>query len=219
MAAIKYLALLIGTTCLAIPFFVSTQLFTLYITAGVFGWVLTWVSANLENGSLKGNREQRKERQAMFIGVLLCSVVGLGLITYYEMQMPKYRVALAELGDYKVPPHMDKKELKEMGADCNTYGNTQCSLAVFARIVELDSRDFRALANLAIAQSHMGQHKEAISNFQQAIQRGYVSFDVFQFYGDSLLALGDIKKAKVAYEQALMLNPELIQVKKKLSEL
>lgn len=120
--------------------------------------------------------------------------------------MPKYEVAVVTEELYRVPPQLSRKQLLSLGAECNTYGNTLCSQAVFAKIVKLDPRDFKSLANLAMAQSHLGNHNQAIANAKTALKNGFESYDLYKFYGHSLWALGNKEDAKIAYKESLRLK-------------
>src|SRR5690606_2505196 len=125
-------ALVIGLLCCIYPFVFETRQISIFITIGCAYFICVWILANLENKSFNGTPEQWKERKNILIGLGLCVVTGLALLFYYEQQIPRYTVAFSDIGDYKVPPQLSRSQLREYGADCNTYGNTQCSLAVFS---------------------------------------------------------------------------------------
>ncbi len=133
--------------------------------------------------------------------------------------MPKYRIARVEKTLYNVPPQLSQKQLRELGRECNTYGNTHCSHEVFAKIVRLDPRDYTALANLAMAQSHLGYHKFAIENFERALSQGVKAYDVYRFYGLSLLKSNQKEKAIDAFKTSLQLRPNQELLIKKLKSL
>lgn len=215
----KFISLLIGTLCLIYPFVFETNKLSLFVTIGCCYLLGTWVLANLEKESFNGNEEEWKERKNILVGLGICVVVALSLLFYYEQQMPRMDVAHINTELYKVPPQLSRTQLRDYGAQCNTYGDTKCSLAVFEKLVKLDPRDLKALANLAMAQTHLGYHKQASFNFNSLIQKGFVTYDIFQFYGDTLQAQGHTEEAIKAYEQALMLNPELNETKSKLEKL
>ncbi len=190
-----------------------------FVGAGIALLFLSWIWASF-NDKTKLIEEKRwaNQKKAM-VAMAACLTVGLGMLAFYEAQMPKYEVAKVNKELYRVPPQLNKRQLRELGAECNTYGNTLCSHDVFAKIVNIDPRDYLALANLAMAQSHLGFHQYAVVNFNKAIQNGVRRYDVYKFYGHSLVATGDLKKAVVAYKASLNKNPNQQSLRKKIREI
>lgn len=197
----------LGITLLAIPLLQKTIYQNIFFAAGLFLLFTTWILANWEKGRFAKDTKERDKQKKILIGMTACGLVGLALLVYYEMQMPKYKVALLNEELYRVPPQLSKKQLLNLGAECNTYGNTLCSQAVFAKIVQLDPRDYQSLANLAMAQSHLGFHKQALVNFENAVRNGVNTFDVYKFYGHSQWAMGNKPLAKESYKKSLQLKP------------
>ncbi len=190
-----------------------------FVGGGLSLLFISWILANFQKKNELISQGRWKQQTKAMLAMGLCWVMGSALLIYYEQQMPKYEIALVDKELYRVPPQLSKKQLKELGAECNTYGNTLCSQAVFARIVQLDPRDYLSLANLAMAQSHLGFHQQAIHNFERAIKSGVKRYDVFKFYGHSLLALGDKSKAKLAYKASLSKNPNQKSLAEKIEKL
>lgn len=209
----------LGLIVLTLPVLTETIYQNYYLGAGTFILFFVWVLANYQKGYFSKTHKDWLQKRKVLIGMSLCMTLGIVSLSYYEMKMPKYEVALIKKELYRVPSHLSRKQLLEMGADCNTYGNTLCSHDVFAKIVKMDSRDYNSLANLAMAQSHLGFHKEALVNFQRALKNGIATYDIYKFYGHSLLALGHRELARNAYQQSLNLNPKQQVLRDKIEEL
>lgn len=163
--------------------------------------------------------ERSRMRITLTVAIFASALYGTYLFWAYLDQQPIfYHVAKGKL-EFNVAPHLSIKELYALGAECNTYGNTKCSLAVFAKILEKDPGDKMALANLAMAQTHLGDHSSAVTNYRRAIDMGVATYDVYAFYADSLNELGRKKMALLYYRRAFDLNSQLIDVAKKLGYL
>ena len=210
---------LLGILFLASPVVLSSLYQNYIMSFGVLLLFTAWIKANFENQqSLIQQNRWENQKKAMF-AMTACIVLGLTMLVYYEIQMPKYKVAITNKELYKVPPQLSKKQLIKLGSECNTYGNTLCSHAVFAKIVQIDPRNFIALGNLAMAQSHLGFHEYAIKNFRTAIKNGAKTYDIFKFYGHSLKALKMQGQAIQAYKASLRLNPNQSYLEKRLGEM
>ena len=204
---------LAGLATLVYPFIVTSLYQNIIIATGLLCLFFAWLTANL----MTAQKDPQKKK--VMIAMSLCAAVGFSMLAYYEMQMPKYNVARIQKELYRVPPQLSKKQLVELGRECNTYGNTLCSHDVFARIVQMDSRDYKSLANLAMAQSHLGFHKYAVINFERAINNGVKAYDIYKFYGNSLKVLKKYKKAIQAYQSSLKLNPNQDYLVKKINNI
>ncbi len=190
-----------------------------FLGAGLTLLFLAWVAANFKNRQRLVASQRWKDQKKVMTAMAACVSVGIGMLTYYEVQMPKYKIAKIEKELYRVPPQLNKAQLRELGAECNTYGDTLCSHDVFAKIVEMDSRDYFALANLAMAQSHLGFHKYAVLNFRKAIQNGVQQYDTYKFYGHSLLATNQPALAAQAYQASLKKNPNQPSLQEKIAQI
>lgn len=191
----------------------------IFLAAGLSFLFTSWLSANYERKQELIRRNLWELQQKVMIASSLVALLGLTMFGFYESQMPKYQVAGLNQNFYTVPPQLNKKQLYELGAECNTYGNTLCSYGVFAKIVKLDPRDYLALGNLAMAQSHLKFDKYAVENFKTAINNGAGSYDIYKFYGRSLLRLGIKQQAIEAFEKSLSINPNQTALSEKLATL
>lgn len=210
---------LLGAVLLLSPFFTDTVYQNQIAGTGVFLLFTAWAGASLLDRKKLIEQDRWQQQIKSMIAMSLCMSLAIGMLVYYEIQMPKYRVAITNKELYKVPPQLNRKQLYELGSECNTYGNTLCSHAVFAKIVRLDSRDFIALGNLAMAQSHLGFHEFAKENFETAIKYNARTYDIFKFYGHSLKALGMNQRAIEAYQNSLKLNQRQDDLIKRIEEL
>jgi tetratricopeptide (TPR) repeat protein len=190
-----------------------------FMGAGLTLLFVSWVVANWQNKIQLIKQNRWHQQKKVMMAMTACMVVGLGLLIFYEIQMPKYKVAITHKELYRVPPQLNNQQLRELGAECNTYGNTLCSHDVFARLVEKDPRDYFALANLAMAQSHLGFHQFAARNFNRAIKHGVQRYDVYKLYGHTLLALKKPQQAREAYRASLDKNPNQPNLRKKIQQL
>lgn len=209
----------IGLGFLISPWLMKSLYSNILVAIGLGLLFLAWLVANLLQKQKLKNENRWQDQKKVMLAMSLCVSLGMIMLAYYEWQMPKYKVAITNKELYRVPPQLNKKELRVLGADCNTYGNTLCSHDVFAKIVKIDSRDYFALANLAMAQSHLGFHKFAVINFQRAIAHGIKGYDVYKFYGHSLLATQQPQKAIQAYQLSLEKNPRQESLRQKIQEL
>lgn len=187
------------------------------ISTGIFFMYLAWLEANLQKGLLEMNEEQWREKRKVLFAMSGVVLSGFILLCYYETKIPKYEIAIVDKELYRVPPQLSHSQLMELGKECNTYGNTRCSHDVFARIVKTNPRDYKSLANLAMAQSHLGFHTFAIKNFERVLDKGIRSYDVYKFYGHSLTALDEVSKALSAYKSSLSLNPNQASLRSKIN--
>jgi tetratricopeptide (TPR) repeat protein len=206
----------LGPAIAAIPFFTKTLYQNYYFAIALILLFVSWLYANWQQRD-RLREENRWERQKrVMVGMSLCMVLGLGLLAFYEQGRPKYTVALISEELYRVPPQLNTQQLKKLGAECNTYGNTLCSHDVFAKIVKNNPRDYVALANLAMAQSHLGFHSYAVTNFKKVIDQGLKRYDIYKFYGNSLLKLYKKEKALAAYRASLRLKPNQPSLSRKI---
>lgn len=199
---------------------VNTLYANYYHAASALLLYFAWLVANSLQGKLNISTITGRKQRVVAIGMALCLIAGSGMLILFEMNNPKYLVPSTTKTLYKVPPMLSKTQLRKLGAECNTYGNTLCSHDVFKKIVQLNPNDFNSLANLAMAQSHLGFHKYAIANFKKSIDNGGIeTFDVYKFYGHSLYALKQYKKAQKYYQASLLLNDNQELVKSRLRKL
>ncbi len=213
------LTALIGTAIAVTPWIIDTLYKNFFIAIGISLLCVTWAWANfLKRDELKSQGLWEQQKKVM-LGALICLSAGLSLLLFYEAQMPKYSIALTNQYLYTVPPQLSTSELRALGAECNTYGDTLCSHAVFAKIVKQDPRDYFSLANLAMAQSHIGFHEYAIKNFETVLKSGLATYDIYKFYGHSLLATKNKKRAIKAYQFSLKKNPNQQQLRQKVKSL
>ena len=210
---------ILGILVLASPVVVSSLYQNYIIASGILLLFIAWVRANFENQQNLIHQNRWETQKKAMLAMTACIGLALTMLVYYEIQMPKYKVAITNKELYKVPPQLSKKQLIKLGSECNTYGNTLCSHAVFAKIVKLDPRNYIALGNLAMAQSHLGFHEYAIENFSTAIKNGARTYDIFKFYGNSLKALDMKEQAVQAYKASLRLNPNQDYLKKRIENL
>lgn len=198
------------------PFLQMTPYQNHYWATGLCFIYLAWLTANLNQNTSSIDRDRQQKVRWGSGFVMLVFLFSLG---YFESQRPKYQVALPGQIFYQVPPQLSLKQLRELGQDCNTYGNTLCSHDVFAHIVKSDPRDYRSLANLAMAQTHLGFHSLAIHNFVIAIKGGIKTYDSLRFYGESLQKTGQLKRAIQAYKASLEKNPKQTRLLERIRKL
>jgi len=139
---------------------------------------------------------------------ILC-VTGGTMYGLFQKNSAFLDVAFQEVS-YKLPPNSSAKDLYAIAGECNSYGKSKCAIAAFLQILKQNPGDTKALANLAMAQSHYGQHKLAVSNFERALDKGYRTYDVYYFYGKSLQKTRYSQMAIDAYQAAIRLNPDLV---------
>ncbi len=199
------------------PFVTETLYKNICFATGIFLLFSAWLAANLLKMEDLKDRGRWDEQKKVMYAMLICLSVGAVLLVYYEAKMPKYSIAVTKKELYRVPPQLNKHQLKELGSECNTYGNTLCSHDVFAKIVKMDSRDYRALGNLAMAQTHLGFHKFAIENFKTVIKNKAATYDIYRFLGDALLKLDKPEEALKAYKKSLKMNPKQSSLKTKIN--
>lgn len=203
----------------AYPFLVETLYQNICFAAGVVLMFSSWLAANLLKKDELVESGKWLEQKKVMTAMSACLALGLFMLVYYEAQMPKYNIAITKKELYRVPPQLNKKQLLELGSECNTYGNTLCSHDVFAKIVKMDPRDYNALGNLAMAQTHLGFHEYAVNNFTKVVENGGGTYDIYRFFGDSLTILGRHEQALQVYKRSLRLNPQQDFLRKKIRKL
>lgn len=116
-----------------------------------------------------------------------------------------------------------------MGASSQAQDDTEVSLAERARRrveksdfagaerlireeldgARLDSSHAEALYVLAVAERYQGKPRNALATLQRLLNLDFDYARAYQEKGHALLALGEEEKARLAFEQALRLNPAL----------
>jgi tetratricopeptide (TPR) repeat protein len=200
----------------AYPFLTNTLYQNISFGAGVILMFSAWLAANLLKKEELVESGKWIEQKKVMTAMSACLALGLFMLVYYEAQMPKYNIAMTKKELYRVPPQLNKRQLVELGSECNTYGNTLCSHDVFAKIVKMDPRDYNALGNLAMAQTHLGFHQYAVENFTKVVENGAGTYDIYRFFGDSLMEVGRHQQALQVYKRSLRLNPKQDFLRKKI---
>lgn len=156
-----------------------------------------------------GSRPARKKSSA--VGRLALIAVSLGGVALFSV--------LAWQGSgrvlrsvYRIDPSWSIRQLQELGATCNTQGRDECSRAVYARVLELQPFNRSALANLAIAETRLGDYDTAVKRFELYFARGGEGVDAMAYYGDGLRATGQSREALRWYSSALKAEPRLLDV-------
>ena len=167
-------------------------------------------STYLESSTIHTNTPLSIIPKISVVLLLALTAMGSGMYFYYQKDSTFLDVAYKDV-NYSLAPNLSVKELYEIGGDCNTYGETKCSLISFLQILKMKPGDTKALANLAMAQSHYGQHDLATINFQKVLDKGYETYDVYFLYGKSLLKSRQTTPALNAFHNALKINPQLIE--------
>ena len=91
--------------------------------------------------------------------------------------------------------------------DC--YGKNSYELAIqfFTRHINKNPNDSLSLARLAIANTRLGRHKEAVFAYKNAIAKNWISYDFASLYSRSLFAIGEKEEALKWNKRALVLAP------------
>jgi tetratricopeptide (TPR) repeat protein len=116
------------------------------------------------------------------------------------------------LKTYAVNPSLSVQQLWSQGARCNSNGDMTCSEAVFNRLLELDPSDNGALANLAMAESRLGEHDQALKHFDSYFTHGGRGVDAMFLMAKSLNAVGKKSDSLVLCDRALKESSNLIDV-------
>ena len=152
---------------------------------------------------------------AVAVVALLC-VVGGSMYFQFSKNSTFFDVAFQKPA-FNIAPNQSIGDLYAQGAECNTEGRTQCSIAAFLQILKKRPGDNRALLNLAMAQAHSGEHEFAVYNFKNAFQRGaYRSYDALFHYGRALAGADDPKGAIATFQTVLKMQPELTEAAAKI---
>jgi len=76
------------------------------------------------------------------------------------------------------------------------------------RAVELDNKNFRALALLAQLQAATGQPDQAIGNYQRAIVEAPTDARLYLALGSAYESIGNWQQAQTTYQKALTIQPD-----------
>lgn len=110
---------------------------------------------------------------------------------------------------YNLAPNLSVPELYSLGAECDYEGRTQCSLAAFLEILKQRPGEARALVNLAMAQSHVGEYKASSYNFEKAFKKGAApAYESIFHYGKALFGQGKIQEAKLQFDKVIEMRPK-----------
>jgi len=136
---------------------------------------------------------------------LICGVIVVLIIVYAGFGS-KFSTTMNV--DQKLSP----RQLYQMGAECNSKGDTDCSIAVFQRVLEMDPKDMTALANLGMAQARADHNEDAVATLKKYFDRGGQAIDAMAYYAQALNNQGRQTEALSWYAQTLAQSPNLIDV-------
>lgn len=142
----------------------------------------------------------------------ICAAVSLAALLAKIYPYWEKFGANANGSNFKVDANLSISQLKMLGAKCNSEGNMACALAVFQRIYSLDPSSVNALANIAMAETDLGRHEEAIKHFELYFSQGGQGVDAMLFMAKSLDARGNKTEALAWCQRILASNPNLIDV-------
>lgn len=100
---------------------------------------------------------------------------------------------------------------RSLGRLCNTYYRYSCSANIYARLHERQPDNFVVLANLAMAQTEIGKHSEAVEAYAVYFEHGQSATDVMLGYGRSLEALGRDLEARSWYYNTVIGYPSSLE--------
>jgi predicted aspartyl protease len=113
----------------------------------------------------------------------------------------------------------DPTDYYNLGLICNTTGRWKCSEEAFAKLLAQDKGNNVALANLAIAQTHLGKYSSAVENFERLTNRAQGTYDTMAAYGRAEEGLGHGDDAIGWYYRSLAVNPRVLDVADRLIDL
>lgn len=140
---------------------------------------------------------------------IFSAMVLLASVLFFQFQKKAvfFDVAFSNPA-YNLAPNLSVAELYGLGAECNYEGRTQCSIAAFLEILKKRPGETRALLNLAMAQSHVGEYKASVYNFEKAFQMGApLVYDAAFHYGKALFGDGKLQRAKSQFAKVIDMEP------------
>ena len=113
----------------------------------------------------------------------------------------------------------NEDNLRRQAQYCVEHRNYSCAEKKWREFVKLKPNEESGRANLAIVLTRAEKHKEAITIYEQLIDEGVGSWDLFANYANSLKAQGNEDKAMIWMYRTLAVVPNLVDVRGDLAKL
>jgi len=157
----------------------------------------------------KRKKKIRKRIEAVFLGL---SLLG-AYFFYYEWRhwgrfFSNHIVLQAKI----ITGLTSEEDWAELGIICNTTHHFSCSEKAFLNLLKYKPEDVTALANLAIAQTELGEQQSALLNFEKIFNKGEGSAEAMGYYGLNLERLGRDREAEKWFYRALSQEPDFIDI-------
>lgn len=173
------------------------------------------------NGPSDLEKLRRKERRARWWSrsLLALSLAFLTLLCIDALHFGKYMGNHVLIRAKAAVGMADSQDWYNLGLICNTIERWSCSEEAFSKLLALDPRNAVALANMAIAQTHLRKYRSAVANFERLTQHARGTYDMMASMGRALEGIGRDDEAIGWYYRSLALNPHLIDVADRLIDL
>lgn len=110
------------------------------------------------------------------------------------------------------------KETLQQIKSCKREQNYACMVAGYAHLYANDPTSYRWKANYAFSLTRSQKYSEAAPIYSELTDSSNVTYDVYAFAADNSSALGNQSAAINYYEDALAVQPKLVDVTKKLTQ-
>ena len=117
------------------------------------------------------------------------------------------------------PSGLTPTDARELAVRCMGARDLACAKENWEEYLRLRPSDGRAVANLGMVMNMRDEHDQAAIQFQQAIDAGEGTYDLFAYYADSLAKLNRVDEAIDWSYRALSVVPTLVDVRGSLATL
>lgn len=170
-----------------------------------------------EPEATRANTQNRLLKFLSIGGLIAIFITGITYRYFYSQWREFTNEAVPILVKLKLSKPTDI-ELHRLGAICNTFHKTDCSIQVYEKLAESNPTDSISVANLAMALTKDNQHEKAVSSFEKVFAMGVGSSDTYFWYSKSLFKLNRTDEAITAGYKVIEINPRLVDAVENLTE-
>ncbi len=135
-----------------------------------------------------------------------------------NQEQSNYNISDSSLSQTAKECHLFKGDEISKANECIINGNYEKGIEILTALTEKNKSNGRAFALLGISYSKLGRHEEAIKQFKKSMALGRASYQLYAFYAISSAAIGQLDDAIKYNREALKIVPDLLDVRKRLSE-
>ena len=151
---------------------------------------------------------------------ILSTLLLIFSVFYYFPELPKQLFVEDKPKDKcMIAASSTSSEYRNAAQDRTEYGDYQCAIKLWKKVIKKRPTDVSALASLALLLSQTEQHQESLLYYDKLIKLGAGDSDTFAWYSRSLRYLNKIPEAIDWYYRTLSVDPNLEDITSELGEL